>query len=127
MTQYFVPSMPSTAFITNTYDELGRVRAQTDAAGNTTNLYFTGTRAEMDDALGNAHVLYFSPRGKALIDIDALGYQTVNTHEGLDRLASTTLPLGISLHLRRQQQPAEHHQQGRGRLRAGGHRADPDL
>ncbi|MBF0562948.1 MAG: RHS repeat protein, partial [Alphaproteobacteria bacterium] len=94
MTQYFKPSFPTIPFLTNSYDALGRVLTQTDAGGNATTLHFAGTRTEVDDALGNAQVLYFSPRGKALIDIDALGNPTVNTYDGQDRLVSTTAPEG---------------------------------
>lgn len=94
MLQYFHPSAPTTPFITNIYDAVGRVTLQTDAAGNATGQYYAGTRTETDDALGDAHVLYFTERGQALIDIDALGNQTVNTYDGLDRLVTTTLPEG---------------------------------
>ncbi|HJT43942.1 MAG TPA: RHS repeat-associated core domain-containing protein [Rhizomicrobium sp.] len=93
MTQYFKPSVGQ-AFITNSYDAMGRITAQTDAAGNVTQMYFAGPRTEVDDAVGNSHVFYFSPRGKALIDIDGLGNKTVNTYDGLDRLSTTILPEG---------------------------------
>ena len=93
MTQYFKPSVGQ-AFITNSYDAMGRITAQTDAVGNVTQMYFAGPRTEVDDAVGNSHVFYFSPRGKALIDIDGLGNKTVNTYDGIDRLSTTTLPEG---------------------------------
>lgn len=97
MTQYFYPSAPTTAFITNIYDAMGRVISQTDALGDTTSQYFAGTRTETDDAFGNAHVLYFSARGRVLTDIDGLGNQTVNTYDGLDRLSTATQPEGNSV------------------------------
>jgi RHS repeat-associated protein len=97
MTQYFPPASTGIPLVSNAYDELGRVTAQTDANGNVSHMYFAGWRTETVDPLGNAHVYYFSPRGKNLIDIDELGRKTVNTYDGLDRLVATTLPEGGSI------------------------------
>jgi YD repeat-containing protein len=106
LTQIFYPSQPAgIAFVTNTYDSLGRVASQANAnnvpGNNTTwNYYFAGYRSEEDDAYGTQHVLYYNPRGKVLFDIqDLAGLNRVTKHlyDGLDRLSSTTFPEGNSV------------------------------
>ncbi|MGF1628172.1 MAG: RHS repeat-associated core domain-containing protein [Kiloniellaceae bacterium] len=94
LTQIFYPSKPTNAYVTNNYDVFDRPSTQQDANGNTTTYYFAGTRTELEDAVGTPHVLYFSPRGKLLTEIDGLGNQTFNTYDGRDRLISATLPEG---------------------------------
>jgi YD repeat-containing protein len=106
LTQIFYPSLPAgIAFVTNTYDGLGRVASQANASnvpGNTTtwNYSFAGYRSEEDDASGTQHVLYYNPRGKVLFEIqDLAGLNRVTKHlyDGLDRLRSTTFPEGNSI------------------------------
>jgi len=103
LTRIFPPSLPpGTALVTNSYDSLGRVATQANAAnapGNNTtwSFRFAGYRSEEDDAYGVQHVLYLNPRGKTLFDIqDAAGLDrvTVNAYDGLDRLGTTTAPEG---------------------------------
>jgi YD repeat-containing protein len=70
--------------------------------GNTTtwNYYFAGYRSEEDDAYGTQHVLYYTPRGKVLFEIQdlaGLNRVTKNLYDGLDRLSSTTFPEGNNL------------------------------
>ena len=96
MTKVFYPSNPTIAFVTNTFDSLGRVSVQQDANSHTSNLYFAGTRTEIDDAAGTPSIFYFSPRGKLLTAIDGLGHQTVSAYDGLDRLTQLTLPEGVT-------------------------------
>ena len=96
MTQIFYPSFPTNAFVTTTYDSLGRASVQADADGNVTNIYLAGYRAEVDDPAGTADVNYLSPSGNTLIHIDGLGEQTTNVYDGIERLVSTTLPEGNS-------------------------------
>ncbi len=106
LTQIFYPSLPvGIAFVTNTYDSLGRVASQANANNvpgtNTTwNYSFAGYRSEEDDAYGTEHVLYYNPRGKVLFEIqDLAGLNRVTKHlyDGLDRLSSTTFPEGNSV------------------------------
>ena len=105
LTQIFYPSNPGTAFVTNTYDSLGRVASQTNAnnapGNNTTwNYYFAGYRSEENDPYGTQHVLYYNPRGKVLFDIAdfaGLNRLTANVYDGLDRVTSTTFPEGNSV------------------------------
>lgn len=92
MTKIFFPSFPTNAFVTNTYGALDRVNLQLDANGNTTRIYVAGTRAETDDAMGGADILYFSARGDTLVHVDALGRQEVSAYDGLARLVSVTRP-----------------------------------
>jgi len=96
LTQFFYPSFPTTAVVTNSYDTLGRVNQQQDALSHTTTYYLAGSRTEVDDPASTPHVTYFSQRGKLLIDIDGLGHQIVNAYDGLDRLTQMTLPEGNS-------------------------------
>lgn len=100
LTQIFYPSLQGQAFVTNTYDTVGRIARQADANGNTWNYFFAGYRSEEDDAYGIRHVLYYNPRGKARFDIQdssGLNRVTTNGYDGLDRLISTTMPEGNSL------------------------------
>ena len=104
LSQIFYPSQPN-AFVTNTYDTLGRVASQANANNvpgtNTSwNYYFAGYRSEEDDAYGVQHVLYYNPRGKAMFEIqDAAGLNPVtsNLYDGLDRSVSSTFPEGNSV------------------------------
>jgi RHS repeat-associated protein len=94
MTKIFYPTNPTIAFVTNTYDSLGRVSVQSDANGNVTNLFFAGSRTEIDDPAGTPQTFYFTPRARVLAEIDGFGFQTVNSYDGLDRVTQTTLPEG---------------------------------
>lgn len=123
LTQIFYPSNPSTAFVTNSYDGLGKVYQQTDALGHLTQVHIAGYRAEIDDPLGNQHVLYNGLHGQVLCEVQVLnpsgagtillstvqanGYcppqinqtqnSTVNTYDAFDRLLSTVAPEGNSV------------------------------
>ena len=81
--------------VSNIYDSLGRVAAQTNANGSTWTYFFAGYRSEEDDPYGTQHVLYYNPRGKLLFDLqDAadLSLLTSFTYDGLDRLTLVKLP-----------------------------------
>ena len=68
LTQVYYPFFPSNAFVSNTYDALGRGSQQADANGNITKFYFAGSRTETIDPTGDRHVTYQTPTGKVLKD-----------------------------------------------------------
>ena len=100
LVQMFYPSRPATAFVTNTYNSLGRVKTQADANGSTWQYFLAGPRSEEINPLGMQHVIYTTPRGKTrteIQDLQGLNRVTTNTYDGLDRLTSTTAPEGNSV------------------------------
>jgi RHS repeat-associated protein len=103
LTNLVYPTHPGNAFLTQTYDTLGRPNQQWDAAGNATNLYFAGARTEVDDPMGTARVSYFDPFGRTLAAIDGLGSSDINSgngnltsyvNDGQERVSSITYPAG---------------------------------
>lgn len=64
------PANPGSAFVSMSYDTLGRPNRQADANGNVTTLMFAGARTEIDDPGGTARVSYFTPGGKTLAAIE---------------------------------------------------------
>ena len=94
------PSFPSTPFVTNSYDSLGRVMTQTDANGGAWQYFFAGTRSEEVDPKGTRHVLYTTARGRTRLDIqdlDGLNLRTATDYDGRDRPTKTSLPAGNSI------------------------------
>lgn len=111
LTQVFYPSQPGNAFVTNTYDGLGRVSQQANADGSTSNFYIAGSRTEVIDPAGDRHVTYQTPGGRIIKDAWVLNSSfgdvfndtaqqngTVDvassTYDGLDRLILATAPEG---------------------------------
>ncbi len=94
LTEIFLPENPTTAFVTNVYDSLGRVMSQTGANSGTTEFFIAGARAEEVDPQGNGHVMYFNKLGSVVRDINALGHETQIEFDGLNRQVKTTLPEG---------------------------------
>ena len=94
MTAYFLPAYPATAFATNVYDSLSRVKTQSNARAQVWNYYFAGARSECDDPLGNQQIAYYNNLGAATRAIDALGQETKNVYDGLNRLIQTIVPEG---------------------------------
>jgi RHS repeat-associated protein len=101
LSQISYPANPNNAFVTTTYDSLGRASRQSDALGNLTTLFFAGARSETDDPAGTAHVSYFSQRGKIVASIEGLGSaslsngagnKTIYQYDGLDRLKAVFFP-----------------------------------
>ena len=64
LTQIYYPANPGSAFLSMTYDTLGRPNQQANANGDVSTLRIAGTRAETDDPTGTAWVSYFTPRGR---------------------------------------------------------------
>ncbi|MBX9943888.1 MAG: hypothetical protein K2Y40_07395 [Reyranella sp.] len=98
MTQLFYPSTPGVPFVTNTYDSLSRVQAQTNILGGVWQYFLAGTRSEEVDPFGMRHVIYTTRTGKTRLDIqDWQGpKQTVTTtaYDALDRVTQTKAPEG---------------------------------
>ncbi|MBZ4417072.1 RHS repeat-associated core domain-containing protein [Myxococcus sp. RHSTA-1-4] len=90
----FYPTAPTVAFVTNTYDSLGRVKEQLDANGMLTQYFVAGTRTEEVDPLGNTKVWYFDDNGKVRRFIDPRGFATTYTYDGQQNLVGTRLPEG---------------------------------
>ncbi|MDQ5933429.1 MAG: hypothetical protein QG574_727 [Cyanobacteriota bacterium erpe_2018_sw_21hr_WHONDRS-SW48-000092_B_bin.40] len=85
MTTYFKPAFPATAFVTNVYDSLSRVKSQANARNQVTNLYLAGSRAELIDPVGNKKTFYLNKLGSTLKQIDGLGNLTTAVYDGLNR------------------------------------------
>jgi RHS repeat-associated protein len=111
LTQIFYPSSPGSAFVTNSYDALGRISQQANAFGNAASFYLAGSRTEFINPAGDRHVTYQSPRGKIITDAWMLdgsfgnvfndtaqqnGVVNVarNQYDGQDRLVLATAPEG---------------------------------
>jgi RHS repeat-associated protein len=111
LTQIVYPFRPTNYYVTNWYDQLGRVVQQANANGDISNFYFAGSRTELVDAVGDRHISYQTDRGKVLKDAYVLSSSfgdvfndtvqqngvvnvTTNQYDGLDRLTLTTLPEG---------------------------------
>ena len=111
LTQITYPSLPGTAFVSNSYDGLGRVNAQANARGQIANFYFAGSRTETIDSVGDRHITYQTARGQTLSDAYVLSptfgdvYNdtatqanvvnvAVNQYDGQDRLIHSTPPEG---------------------------------
>lgn len=103
LTEVFYPSNPSNPFVTIFYDSLGRSNQQRDANGNITQTLIAGSRTEIDDPVGNRHVLYNDGRGNVTLDVADYGpaphlnVTTLNAYDGQSNLLTTTLPEGNSI------------------------------
>ncbi len=94
MTKFYKPSTPSTAFVSNVYDTLGRVKTQTDARGKLYNFYFAGSRTEEVGPGGRSKVSYFNAQGKITRSIDPLGREIHNTYDAHSRVVRKAFPEG---------------------------------
>jgi RHS repeat-associated protein len=94
MTQMFLPSFPTTAVVTNTYDYLNRVVSQTNARGATYYYFFAGSRSMEVGPDGVTRISYFDAMGNVLQDTTPLSYTTFFSYDGQGRVATKTLPQG---------------------------------
>jgi YD repeat-containing protein len=102
LTQIYYPSQPASAFVTNFYDSMGRVKQQTDANGNLTQAFFAGSRTEINDGVGNRHVWYIGPLGDATTEIKDYGPSPhlnmtyISTYDAQGDMLTMTMPEGNS-------------------------------
>lgn len=94
MTAYFNPAFPSTAFATNVYDSLSRVKTQANARNQVTSYYLAGSRAHAVDPVGNKRTWYLNPLGSTIKHIDGLGNATTTVYDGLNRPIEVIQPEG---------------------------------
>ena len=111
LTQIFYPSLPATAFVTNTYDALGRVYRQQNANGAVSSFDLAGSRSELVDPAGDRQITYQTPGGRVIKDAFVLsaGFGNVfndtaqqdsavdvasNQYDGAGRLILATRPEG---------------------------------
>ncbi len=87
--------------VTNTYDELDRVKTQTvprkingSIVNRTYNLYFSGYRNIEEDTEGNQTVYYFDDKGRTLSTENALGNRSYREYDGQNHVVKTTDPRG---------------------------------
>jgi RHS repeat-associated protein len=105
LTKIFFPSFPTTAFVTNVYDDFGCVKTQADAFGNVWFYMFAnGKRSQEVDPVGGTHVFYYDRNGNQTVDIRIVDSnldsdQTTMTYDGQGRLVSTTYAYGDSVTL----------------------------
>ena len=92
LTQIFKPANPLNAYLTNVYDSLNRVKQQTDANGNVSQLYIAGYRAEVVDGGGFSQTYYFDDRANCIKEINGVGNVTLRKFDGRNRLVLATLP-----------------------------------
>jgi RHS repeat-associated protein len=103
LTQIFYPSHPTSAFVTVSYDTLGRVNQQTDANGNLSQAFIAGSRTEIDDPAGNRNVWYNDPLGNVTAEIKDYGLAphlnitTLNAYDAQSNLLVRMMPEGDSL------------------------------
>lgn len=97
MTQMFYPANPTTAFITNTYDSLGRVKEQKDALNHQTSLYLAGARSEVVDPVGNSEVSYWTSTGNLARFINGVGKTITHQFDGINRRIKSIMPEGNSV------------------------------
>lgn len=94
ITKIFYPANPTTPFVTNVYDSLGRVETQTNAYGNLYTYYFAGSRSQEVGPLGQTRTSYLDASGKVLKSINPAGRALLHTYDGQSRLIKTVLPEG---------------------------------
>lgn len=85
MSAYFNPAFPATAFATNTYDSLNRVKTQANARNQVTTYYLAGSRAFALDPVGNKRTWYLNRFGSTIKQFDGLGNKTETVYDGLNR------------------------------------------
>jgi RHS repeat-associated protein len=87
--------------VTNTYDELDRVKTQTvprkingSIVNRTYNLYFSGYMNIEEDTEGNQTIYYFDDKGRTVSVENALGNRSYTEYDGQNHVVKTTDPRG---------------------------------
>ncbi|MFA6557777.1 MAG: RHS repeat-associated core domain-containing protein [Candidatus Obscuribacterales bacterium] len=94
MVKYFEPAFPAVAVVTNVYDSLNRVKTQADALGNVSSLFLAGSRAFIQDPVGNKETYYMNRHGATTLAVDGLGNKTQTVYDGLNRAVQVIQPEG---------------------------------
>ena len=95
LNKMYYPSHPTTAVMTNNYDDFGRIKTQADPSGNIWHyLFANGTRSQEFNPLGASRLLYYDRAGNAFIDLDQTGAATNYTYDGVGRRILVVRPLG---------------------------------
>jgi RHS repeat-associated protein len=94
LTSIFYPTAPTVAFVTNTYDSLGRVKEQLDAAGKRTQYFVAGSRTQELNPLNQSQTWYFDANGQVYRYVDPRSRVTKYAYDGQQNLVSTLKPGG---------------------------------
>lgn len=94
LTAYFNPAFPTTAFATNVYDSLSRVKTQANTRNQVTAYYLAGSRVHAVDPVGNKRTWYLNRLGATIKYIDGLGNLTTTIYDGLNRPVEVIQPEG---------------------------------
>jgi len=94
MSAYFNPAFPATAFVTNSYDSLSRIKTQANSRNQVTTYYLAGSRAFAVDPVGNKRTWYLNRLGSTTRFLDGLGNETKTSFDGLNRPVTVTAPEG---------------------------------
>ena len=95
MTKAFTPEYPTSPVMINVYDDLDRVKEQTNPRGKKYDYYFAGTRTEEVDPLGHSKIWYYNEHSKPIFEINANGQTLVqNVYDGQQRIVSQYFPEG---------------------------------
>lgn len=97
LTAYFNPAFATTAFATNVYDSLSRVKTQANARNQVTSYYLAGSRAQAVDPVGNKRTWYLNRLGSVVKQIDGLGNIGMTVYDGLNRPVQNIRPEGNSV------------------------------
>ncbi|MBW8042153.1 MAG: hypothetical protein FVQ85_19435 [Planctomycetes bacterium] len=115
LTKIFYPTDPVNPFVTNIYDDLGRVKKQTNANGYTYDYYYSYYRTEELEPLQTppaeppppppggppppqrfSKVYYFNDYGSMVAEKDQLGREATYVYDGQQRLKRADYPTGNS-------------------------------
>jgi len=94
LVKYFEPAFPAVAAVTNVYDSLSRVMTQADPFGHVSSFFLAGSRAFIQDPVGNKETYYMNRLGATTLEVDGLGNKTQTIYDGLNRAVQVIEPEG---------------------------------